>query len=77
MIISKSTNPDNDLYVIGAHIIDILQSTGENSIDYFELHRKLKVNVDVSMQIFSLSVSWLFLLGVVDKNDDGAIKKCF
>jgi len=77
MIISKSINPDKDLYVIGAHIIDILQSTDGNSIDYFELHQKLKNNIDVSMQIFSLSVSWLFLLGVVDKNDDGEIKKCF
>ena len=60
MIISKSTNPDNDLYVIGAHIIDILQSTGENSIDYFELHQKLKVNVDVSK--YSCSSLDLYLI---------------
>ncbi|MEQ3660458.1 MAG: ABC-three component system middle component 6 [Glaciecola sp.] len=77
MIISKNINPDKDLYVIGAHIIDVLQSTGGNSIDYFELHQKLRNNIEVSMQLFSLSVSWLFLLGVIDKNTDGNIKKCF
>lgn len=77
MIISKNINPDKDLYVIGAHIIDVLQSVNENSIDYFELHDRLKNNIEVSMQLFSLSVSWLFLLGVIDKNGEGHIKKCF
>lgn len=77
MIISNNINPDKDLYAIGAHIIEILQSTNENSIGYFELHRKLINNIDVSLQLFSLSVSWLFLLGIIDKNGEGNIKKCF
>jgi hypothetical protein len=77
MIISKNINPDKDLYVIGAYIIDVLQSTSGNSIDYFELHQKVRNNIKVSMQLFSLSVSWLFLLGVIDKNGEGNIKKCF
>lgn len=77
MIISKNINPDKDLYVIGAHIIEALQSTKGSSIDYFELYHKLRDNIEVSMQLFSLSVSWLFLLGVIDKNDKGRIKKCF
>jgi hypothetical protein len=77
MIISKNINPDKDLYVIGAHIIDVLLSISGNSIDYFELHQKLKNNIEVSMQLFSLSISWLFLLGVIDKNGEGNIKKCF
>ncbi|EOX3352232.1 ABC-three component system middle component 6 [Vibrio cholerae] len=77
MIISKNINPDKDLYVIGAHIIDVLKSTKGKSIDYFELYQKLKNHIDVSMQLFSLSVSWLFLLGVIDKNGEGRITKCF
>mgnify|MGYP004717295531 CR=1 FL=1 len=77
MIISKNINPDKDLYVIGAHIIDVLQSVNNKSIDYFELHKRLQNEIEVSMQLFSLSVSWLFLLGVIDKNSKGNIKKCF
>ena len=77
MIISKNINPDKDLYVIGAHIIDVLQSVNKKSIDYFELHKRLQNEIEVSMQLFSLSVSWLFLLGVIDKNSKGNIKKCF
>ncbi|EMN6090132.1 hypothetical protein WB374_003449 [Vibrio cholerae] len=77
MIISKNINPDKDLYVIGAHIIDVLQSVNKSSIDYFELHKRLQDEIEVSMQLFSLSVSWLFLLGVIDKNSKGNIKRCF
>ncbi|NNN54993.1 hypothetical protein FKN08_02100 [Vibrio sp. 1-2 (7-a)] len=77
MIISKNTHPDKDLYVIGAHIINALKKIEGHSVDFFRLHEKVSDEHEVSIQLFSLSVSWLYLLGVIDNDNSGNIQKCF
>lgn len=77
MIISKNTNPDKDLYAVGSYIIENLIYFDKNEIDFLELYKTTKKNNNVSMQLFSLGLSWLYLLGVVERNDYGKIVRCF
>jgi hypothetical protein len=76
MIIGKDVNPQNNVYHIGAKIIQVLNSYDRPSIDYFEVFNDLNKLDKVSFNLFSLGLDWLYLLGVVD-NNDGQLKKCF
>ncbi len=76
MIIGKDINPQNNVYHIGAKIIQVLNSYDGPSIDYFEVFNDLNKLEKVSFNLFSLGLDWLYLLGVVD-NNDGQLEKCF
>lgn len=77
MIINEDIHPDKHFYVVGAYIIEVLQSDQASSIDSIKLHEKLSNQIDIPIQSFFLSLTWLFMLGVVDQNDEGQIIKCF
>ena len=76
MILGKDVHPERKIYYWGAIIIDSIQQYGDTEITYFSLYEYLKVDNDISIDVFSLTLDWLFLLGVID-GDDGIIKKCF
>ncbi|MFD0992250.1 ABC-three component system middle component 6 [Tenacibaculum geojense] len=76
MILNKDINPEHSLYFIGSLILNELISSRNEKFDYLELYRGIQNNHVVSMNIFTLSLDWLYLNGVVDI-DKGKIKKCF
>lgn len=77
MIVSKDTNPDKDLYVLGAVLIDVLQNVESTSIDYISAFQATQKKQQVSQALFALTLDWLFLLGVIDVTESGDIQKCF
>lgn len=77
MIVSKDTNPEKDLYYLGAQILEVLASLNTKEIDYIDLLRSLKSKNQISNNLYALSLDWLFLLGAIDLSDEGNIKKCF
>ncbi len=76
MIISKDTDPGRDLYYLGAEIIDCLDRLENSVVDYVLLFDEVRKRVDLSSNLFSLTLSWLFLLDVVELTDEGDIRKC-
>ncbi len=76
MIIDKNINPERDLYYLGGILIDIL-SKKRNEIDYLELYKLFNKKQDITINLYSLTLDWLFVLGLVTKGDNGKIKKCF
>lgn len=76
MIISKNINPTRDLYYLGGLIIELLDSSKSDEYDYFDLYLAIKKTQDISMNLFILSMDWLYILGVI-QNNNGMIKKCF
>lgn len=76
MILNKDINPEHSLYFIGSLIINELTKSESKNFDFLELYRGIQNNQMISMNIFTLSLDWLYLNGVVDINK-GKVKKCF
>ena len=77
MIINKNTNPERDLYYLGGKVIEVINSFAKNEIDYFDLFHSVNKSDKVSLNLFSLVLDWLFILGVIKKGNKGLIIKCF
>jgi hypothetical protein len=77
MIVNKNINPERDLYYLGGTVIEVLNSYIKNEIDYFDLFLSLNKSNEVSLNLYSLVLDWLFILGVIKKGNKGMIIKCF
>ena len=77
MIISKDTNPKRNLYYIGSQILGLLAEKEEQEYEFLELYQLLRSTNKLSINLFSLTITWLFLLGAVSHSDKGNIVKCF
>lgn len=76
MIVNKDIHPKRKIYYLGAVVIDLLKQQSSDEIDYFTAYQQLNDVEKVSMEIFSLTLDWLYMLGVID-GYKGSIKKCF
>ncbi len=76
MIISKNTNPERELYYLGALVIDVLSSFSATEVDLLDAFQKLNETEKVSMNLFALTLDWLFVLGLVRSNQNN-LEKCF
>lgn len=76
MIISKDVNPEREIYYLGALVIDVLSKFPENKVDFFDTFQRLNEQEKVSMNLFALTLDWLFMLGAVNSGD-GFVEKCF
>lgn len=77
MILSKDINPEKSIYYIGSLVIDSLNYWDDTLIDFFELYKAVNQKKTVTMQLFVLSIDWLFLLGLIKPEQHGKIEKCF
>lgn len=77
MIVSKDTNPERDLYYLGAKVIEILASENKKDVDFFTVFEKLNASVRVSVSLFVLTLDWLYLIGAIKESNLGSIRKCF
>ncbi|MFZ4797398.1 MAG: ABC-three component system middle component 6 [Bacteroidia bacterium] len=77
MIVNKNINPERDLYYLGGKVIEVLNSYTKNEIDYFDLFLSVNKSNKVTLNLYSLVLDWLFIIGVVKKGNKGLIIKCF
>jgi uncharacterized protein YueI len=77
MIISKDINPERDYYYLGAKVIEILSKSDVKKHDYFSTFEELKSSENISINLFTLTLDWLFILGAIEKSERGFITKCF
>lgn len=77
MIVNKNINPERDLYYLGGKVIELLDNSNNPKFDYFELYSNLNKNHDISINLFTLVLDWLFILGAVKKDKKGLLEKCF
>ena len=79
VIISPDTHPERDLYFIGSLLIEVLDKADTNKVEFFEALELINANRNnnkVSINLFILSINWLFLLDII-QFEEGCIKKCF
>lgn len=77
MIISKDIHPERDLYYLGGKLIELLANSPTNTIDFFDAFDKMKTTHKISLNLFTLTLDWLYIIGVIEKNSTGNIVRCF
>ncbi|MCK9255981.1 MAG: hypothetical protein GX793_01000 [Bacteroidales bacterium] len=77
MIIDNNINPERDLYYLGGILIDILQKKKYKEVDYMDLYTLINNEKEITINLYSLTLDWLFVLGIVVKAENGKIRKCF
>ena len=76
MIIGTDTNPKKQIYYISALILEELKATPMRTIDFFQIYFEINKKEDISFNLFSLSLDWLFMLGAITQSENYLIK-CF
>ncbi|MBI3232720.1 MAG: hypothetical protein HYZ42_01530 [Bacteroidetes bacterium] len=77
MIVNKNINPERDLYYLGGKVIEVLNSSNYKEVDYFDLFLSVNKLVEITLNLYSLVLDWLFILQVIKKGEKGLIIKCF
>jgi len=77
MIISKDINPERDFYYLGAKVIEILSMPENESFLLIDVYETFKKVENISLNLFILTLDWLFISGVISEIENGKIIKCF
>jgi len=75
MIINRDINPERSLYYIGSVVLNELKESSNKELDFFQLYSVLKESKDISMNLFTLSLDWLYLNGIIEMKE-GNIVQC-
>lgn len=76
MIIGNDINPKRKIYYYGALIIEILKEFSQNTVSFDDVYHLTHSRHGISIELFMLSLDWLFIISVVDSKD-GMVIKCF
>jgi len=76
IVINKDINPEREIYYLGAVVIEILKSIPHKEADLLDVFQLLNKRKRVSMNLFVLTLDWLYLVGSIN-HQEGCIVKCF
>lgn len=76
IVINKDINPEREIYYLGAEVIEILKGIPMKDADLLDVFQLLNKRRRVSMNLFVLTLDWLYLVGSINHNE-GCIVKCF
>jgi hypothetical protein len=77
MILNKNIHPERDLYYLGGKFIEYLDTYDGVEIDFFDFYLAVNKSARITMNLYTLVLDWLFILGVIKKGENGLIEKCF
>lgn len=78
MIISDITKPSQTLYYLGAKLLECMSSNSYSHVDIIELYDEfISKNNKVSFTQYIYTLNWLYLLGLVEANENGDLILCF
>lgn len=75
MILGKDIHPCRKIYFSGALVLDGFRRLSKKELSFDELFNIMKKENSMSIEIFMLSLDWLFLLNAIDSRD-GKVFKC-
>lgn len=78
-MITNYDDPDISLYSLGAYLIAFLKESSLGVHDSTVLYSNFKKSLgkELSFSVYLYVLDWLYLLGMVEVNNEGDIKKCF
>ena len=75
MLLPENIHPENSLYFNGAHVLRTLKQVGAMGV--MDIYAETRVNTEMPIAIFSLTLDWLFLADLVIYDSNGNIQSCF
>jgi len=58
-------------------VIEVLIGSDDKKVDYFELFQKINSELEISLNLYTLVLDWLFIIGVIRNAENRLIEKCF
>lgn len=81
MIVPFDTRPEKSLHVIGAEVMSLLKMQNMGIHDVHVLYEKfigfVKRDKRISFSYFVYALIWLYMLQLIDLNEEGKLVKCF
>ena len=79
MIVDRDTRPDKSIYFLGGKTIETMRDSQFGVLSPLELYSGVNDILEnkISFDYFLLTLDWLFVLGLVETNENGDIVKCF
>lgn len=75
MLLPDNIRPENSIYYNGAFVLKELQKKPEQKL--IHLYESVRKTKNMSFPIFVLCIDWLFLLNVVNLDNEDNVKLCF
>lgn len=76
MLILTEKRPEKSLYFLGAKLLSLLLKR-DKSYFVLELYEVSFSNSEIGFNRYLLALDWLFMLGLIELNQEGKITKCF
>lgn len=76
MLILTEKHPEKSLYFLGSKLLSLLLKR-DKSYFVLELYEVSFSNSEIGFNRYLLALDWLFMLGVIELNQEGKITKCF
>lgn len=80
MILPQDIAPEKSLYVMGARIIDLLKIHPHKTFDakrIFDLYLNTHVENRITYNYFLYALDWLYILRIIDFDENNRLIKCF
>ncbi|MCW7480268.1 ABC-three component system middle component 6 [Leptospira kanakyensis] len=77
MLINKETNPERDLYFLGAKVIQAVSGKKGDEFSFLDILQIVNEEIVISPNLLALTLNWLYILGTIELTENGNIKKCF
>ena len=74
MLLPDNIHPEQSIYFNGSLVLQELQKKPKQNL--LDLYHNVKEQRDMTLQVFTLCLDWLFLLNVAVLNDGGEIELC-
>lgn len=74
MLLPDNIHPEQSIYFNGAFVLQALRE--RCGMDLLELYACTQTYRKMTMPVFVLCLDWLFLLNLVNLNDQGGIEIC-
>lgn len=74
MLLPDNIHPEQSIYFNGAFVLQALRE--RRVMDLLELYACTQTYRKMTMPVFVLCLDWLFLLNLVNLNDQGGIEIC-
>ena len=77
MIIYPDSNPESSVYFIGSVLLECVSEATDDVLSLLDLYEALSKKRTVSFSLYELSLTWLFILGLIEHTQQGKLRKCF
>lgn len=74
MLLPDNIHPENSIYFNGAIVLSELQSKPKQEL--IDLYANVKKKKNITFQLFTLCIDWLYLLNAAKLNERGEIELC-